>query len=386
MGRVFAFYSERLRHLVKAREFDVVWIEKEVLPWVPQWVARTALGSLPTVVDFDDAWHLRYSGSSNPLVRLTLGQKLERNARHADFIIVANKFLQNWAEQAGAKRVTCIPTVVDLQRYPQRALPAPEPFTIGWIGTPETAPYLDTIKGALRQVLAKDNTRLLLVGADKSFLPLHNVEAQPWSEAKETSLLHRMHVGIMPLPHGNWEYGKSGYKLVQYMAASRPVVASPVGVNCEVVKEGVNGFFAITEGEWVANLERFRGNLAVTSTLGSAARETVENSFSLRATLPKIAEILRSAAALRRSRRRTPSRTAFRSGLARSAGSSGVAPSRSTGPAARRGWRPRADVVRHARIEITREQRIRGEDLAGDPAEQRGAGPDDHRETVRAAR
>jgi len=53
----------------------------------------------------------------------------------------------------------------------------------------------------------------------------------------------------MPLPQGAWEYGKSGYKLVQYMAASRPVVASPVGVNCDVVKEGVNGFVAITEEE-----------------------------------------------------------------------------------------------------------------------------------------
>jgi glycosyltransferase involved in cell wall biosynthesis len=60
-----------------------------------------------------------------------------------------------------------------------------------------------------------------------------------------------MHVGIMPLPHGAWEYGKSSYKLVQYMAASRPVIASPVRVNCDVVKEGVNGFFAITEAEWL---------------------------------------------------------------------------------------------------------------------------------------
>lgn len=328
VGRVFRFYSERLRHLVKARDFDAVWIEKEVLPWVPQWVDMTALGSLPIVVDFDDAWHLRYSGSSNPLVRLMLAKKLERIATRADFVIVANKFLQRWAESAGATRVTCIPTVVDLRRYPKTALPPPEPFTIGWIGTPETAPYLDTIKSALQQVLARDNTRLLLVGADESFLPLPNVEAQPWSEAKETSLLHRMHVGIMPLPHGAWEYGKSGYKLVQYMAASRPVVASPIGINCDVVKEGVNGFFAITAEEWVANLERFRDNFAMTSALGSAARETVETSFSLRATIPRIAEILQSAATLRRSSRRTPSRTALKSGLARSAGSSGAAPSR----------------------------------------------------------
>ena len=206
MGRVLAFYSERLHCLVKSREFDVVWIEKEVLPWVPDWLARTVLGSLPLIIDFDDAWHLRYSRSPNPLVRWTLGHKLERMAQRADFVIVANKFLQNWAEDAGADQVTCIPTVVDLRRYPQTPLPPAEPFTIGWIGTPETAPYLDTIKSALKQVLAKPATRLLLVGAEPSFLPLPNVETQSWSEAREADLLQRMHVGIMPLPQGAWEY------------------------------------------------------------------------------------------------------------------------------------------------------------------------------------
>ena len=232
-------------------------------------MASTVLGSLPLVIDFDDAWHLRYSRSSNPLVRWTLGNTLERMAKRADFVIVANRFLQTWAEDAGAKRVTCIPTVVDLRRYPQTALPPAEPFTIGWIGTPETAPYLDTIKRALKRVLAKEDTRLLLVGAEPSFLPLANVECQSWSESRDADLLQRMHIGIMPLPQGAWEYGKSGYKLVQYMAASRPVVASPVGVNCDVVKEGVNGFFAISEEEWVGNLERFRGNLGLTERLGA---------------------------------------------------------------------------------------------------------------------
>jgi glycosyltransferase involved in cell wall biosynthesis len=112
------------------------------------------------------------------------------------------------------------------------------------------------------------------------------------------------------------------------MAASRPVVASPVGVNCDVVKEGVNGFFAITEEEWIANLERFRGNVGLTSALGAAARQTVEESFSLSATIPKIAEILLSAAALRRPTRRKLARSSFKPDLARSAASSDAAPSR----------------------------------------------------------
>ena len=73
-------------------------------------------------------------------MRWTLGHELERMAQRTDFVIVANKFLQNWAEDAGAEHVTCIPTVVDLRRYPQAPLPPAEPFTIGWIGAPETAP------------------------------------------------------------------------------------------------------------------------------------------------------------------------------------------------------------------------------------------------------
>ena len=79
-------------------------IEKEVLPWVPGWVERTVVGSLPSVVDFDDAWHLRYSRSPNPLVRWTLGKKLERMARRADFVIVANKFLHSWGKTPGPPR------------------------------------------------------------------------------------------------------------------------------------------------------------------------------------------------------------------------------------------------------------------------------------------
>jgi hypothetical protein len=95
-----------------------------------------------------------------------------------------------------------------------------------------------------------------------------------------------------------------------------------------VVKEGVNGFFAITEEEWIGNLERFRGNLGLTQSFGAAARAAVEESFSLSATIPKIAEILKSAASLRRPSPRKPPRVLFKRDLARSAGSSGVAPRR----------------------------------------------------------
>jgi len=296
LQRVITFYSQRLKQLARANKYDVVWIEKEALPWIPAFIELSALRSVPVVMDFDDAWHLRYTESPNPLVRFTLTEKLGRLAKRADHVIVANKFLQNWAEGAGASAVRCVPTVVDLTRYEATPPPPPHPFTIGWIGTPETVNYLKTIQGALRQVLERGDTRLLLIGPSSTHPSLPNVEALPWSEGDETALLQRIHVGIMPLQHGVWEYGKSAYKLVQYMAEARPVVASPVGANTDVVKEGVNGFFARTDSDWVECLERLRADPALASTMGAAARATVEASFSLEATLPMIVEVLESAA------------------------------------------------------------------------------------------
>jgi glycosyltransferase involved in cell wall biosynthesis len=295
LQRVLTFYSARLKELARARKFDVVWIEKETLPWIPAFIELLALRSAALVVDFDDAWHLRYTESHNPVVRFALAGKLGRMAQHSDTVIVANRFLQSWAEGAGAKHVWCIPTVVDLTRYAATPLPPPRPFTIGWIGTPETVHYLDTIQDALRQALERGDTRLLLIGPGSPHLDLPNVETQPWSEGSETTLLQRIHVGVMPLPHGLWEYGKSAYKLVQYMAAARPVVASSVGANIDLVKEGVNGLFARTERDWVTSLERLRDDPDFAATMGASARTTVERSFSLKATLPKIIELLRSA-------------------------------------------------------------------------------------------
>jgi glycosyltransferase involved in cell wall biosynthesis len=64
----------------------------------------------------------------------------------------------------------------------------------------------------------------------------------------------------MPLSDSQWDRYKSGYKLIQYMAAGRAVVASPVGSNLDIVKEGETGFFARSAREWYAALAKLRDN------------------------------------------------------------------------------------------------------------------------------
>ena len=67
-------------------------------------------------------------------------------------------------------------------------------------------------------------------------------------------ILKTAHVGIMPLPDKEWERGKCGFKLIQYMASKLSVVASPVGVNVDIVNHGNNGYLASSPDEWVKYL------------------------------------------------------------------------------------------------------------------------------------
>jgi glycosyltransferase involved in cell wall biosynthesis len=95
--------------------------------------------------------------------------------------------------------------------------------------------------------------------------PEINVERVLWSEATEAASLAAAQIGVMPLTDDAWSRGKCAFKLLQYMAASLPCVASPVGANTEAVIDGFNGFHAASDLDWERNLERL-------ITLGAAAR------------------------------------------------------------------------------------------------------------------
>jgi glycosyltransferase involved in cell wall biosynthesis len=295
LSRLVRYYARRVGRLAGAVAYDALWVEKEALPWVPAVIELRLFRDVPLIVDFDDAWHLRYGEASSPFAQLMLRQKLEAIARRADVVIVGNSFLERWAHTAGARQVVRIPTVLDLSRYAATPLPARGPFTIGWIGTPATVHYLETIRGALTRLLACADTRLLLIGVDRFTLAGPRVETRAWSEDTEDPLLRQMHVGVMPLHDGVWERGKSGCKLLQYMAAARPVVASPVGTALGVVEPGVNGAFANTEDDWVRTLSLLRGDRAATAAMGAAARRSVERAYSLELALPLLRDVLRSA-------------------------------------------------------------------------------------------
>jgi glycosyltransferase involved in cell wall biosynthesis len=284
-------YASRVLALLGSAQSDIVWLEKEALPWMPAWIERLLIGRRTLIVDFDDGWHLKYSGCDARWHARLVARKLEELARRADVVLVANSELLRWAYEAGARNVLHMPTVVDVDRYRVAAEPD-GPFTIGWIGTPANLRYLQTVIRPLRQ-LSEQGARLLAIGAPKNFvLPGVEVEAVPWSEATEAQQLGRCHVGIMPLDDTPWERFKSGYKLVQYMAAGRAVVASPVGANLDIVTHDKTGFFARSDGEWLGALARLRDDAELRRRFGLEGRRRCAAEFSLSAALERVTEAL----------------------------------------------------------------------------------------------
>lgn len=288
--------ARRAALLRRARDYDLLWIEKELFPWLPHWgEALLARAGVPYVVDYDDAVFHYYDEDRRAAVRRLLGDKIDRVMRGAAAVVCGNDYIAERARRAGARRVEILPTVVDTERYPVLPRPAGAPFTVGWMGTPVTAALLGDVAGVLAEA-ARAGARVVLVGAGAVVPPGVPAEVRPWSEADEAAQIREFDVGIMPLPDTPVARGKCGYKLIQYMAAGRPVVASPIGANRAIVEHGVTGFLARDEGEWRRALCVLRADPALAARMGEAGRRRVEAAYSLRVAAPRLLAILRRAA------------------------------------------------------------------------------------------
>jgi len=297
MAKAFVRRMTALFKLVFIR-YDIVIIQAELFPYFPAIAERfLSLIGIKYVLDYDDALFHQYDQHRIGLVRWLLGNKIAHIMRGAEIVIAGNQYIANYAHQAGARRIEIIPTVIDLDRYPIsfRKRPINQVFTIGWIGSPSTSIYLKMIAPALAEACANGKGRLVLIGSGEVSLPGVPLEVLPWEEAKEVDLINGFDVGIMPLPDNPWARGKCGFKLIQYMACGLPVIASPVGVNSEIVEDRVNGFLPANHKGWVNALNFLRENSEIRRAMGTEGRVAVEQKYCLQVTAPRLAQFLHEA-------------------------------------------------------------------------------------------
>jgi glycosyltransferase involved in cell wall biosynthesis len=294
---------KRLRVLRETSHFDVIFIYREMFPLGPALLERllAARKGPPLVLDFDDAIFLpSVSDANRRIAAFKRPQKVASIIGCSDHVIAGNEYLAEYARHFNSA-VTMIPTSVDTQQF----LPSPTPSgggtahepIVGWIGSPTTGTYIRSLANVLRRVREQHRFVLRVSGLGERFdMPGVTVQNEPWQLDREVELFNTCDVGVYPLADDEWSKGKCGFKAIEFMACGVPVVAAAVGVNRDIVQDGVNGFLASSEDEWVEKLGLLLSDAALRRHFADAGRKTVEAGYSVRVNAPKLAATLRAVA------------------------------------------------------------------------------------------
>ena len=285
---VFACFIKRLLALVTLGGRDLIVIEGQLFPYAPPLVERLLRWcGYRMVIEMDDA------------IYLTRGheRKIPALLAMAHGAVVGNEQLASYARQF-APQVWVVPTVVDTDRFlpkqpsvgPPRD-PTQDTITLVWMGLAYNLAYLDVLAPAIRALQTRFHLRLRVVCSRPPKLEGVNVEFRVWNMDREVADLQDAAIGVMPLNDTAWARGKCGLKLLQYMAVGLPAIASPVGVNRDVIMTGHNGFLAATAQEWYDCLESLCRQPQLRQDIGLAARRTVEERYSLAVWGPRLADL-----------------------------------------------------------------------------------------------
>jgi glycosyltransferase involved in cell wall biosynthesis len=246
------------------------------------------------VFDVDDAIYVRKprrlgeAADDSPWRK----RKFAATCRWVDVVAAGNDVLAGVARRT-ARAIAILPTSIDTGAYRPTTATAADAPTIVWIGSPENLVYLEMLRPALARLSVRYPTlKLRVICSRFPDWSEVNVERIAWSTATEAESLAAAHIGVMPLTDDEWARGKCAFKLLQYMAAALPCVASPVGANTEAVLEGVNGFHARTTEEWERHLESLIRSPELRARLGAGGREHVESRYALRTYQARYLELL----------------------------------------------------------------------------------------------
>lgn len=291
----------RIKQLLRRTDYDLFFVYREVFPIGPPLMELLLSGSKgrPLIYDFDDAIYLPNASDANQLMGvLKYPQKVPAIIRASTHVIAGNPNLADYARMHN-EWVSMIPTCVDTTRFaplPRDRGVCQSLLRVGWIGSHSTAKYLRSLLPVLTQVARQHPFLLYVVGSPT---PLRadglTVVQAPWELTREIADFQSCDIGVYPMWSDVWAQGKCGFKAIQFMACGVPVVASAVGVNREIIQDGVNGFLAETHDEWTSKLIRLLSDRELRQQFAEAGRRTVEGRYALAVNAPKMVAVLRGA-------------------------------------------------------------------------------------------
>lgn len=286
----------RLRALIRDGQggvpADLIFVHRRTYP--PFFARRLRRPGVPIVFDFDDALFLPPPGApQDERATRRFGRNFYATVAQANVVICGNQVL---AREVQHPSVEILPTPVDCDVFQMSAVAAPNEPVVGWVGHGDNLPFLEALADPLRELSRRHSGFRLVVVADRPpSIEGLEVEFRKWTIEEEVSCFDGIGVGLMPLDDTPWTRAKCAFKALQYMALGIPTVASPVGMNREVVTDGVNGYLATSPESWFRAIDTILGDRERARNLAIAARQTVEAEYSLSVISDRLVSILLDA-------------------------------------------------------------------------------------------
>lgn len=241
--------------------------------FVPGWLLSYCKGKRKIIVfDFDDAIYIS-------AIDKRAEEKTISTIVKADLVITSCTFLNDYSRKFNENSIILTSAVDTNIITPSNK--KNELLTIGWIGSEWTSKYLLFLEPVFNKLSKKYEFQLLLVGAKESVNFNCETKRVKWSLEDENKYLNNMDIGIMPLFDNEFERAKGGYKLFQYMSAGKPVVASPVGINNDIVLPGENGFLCKSEKDWYSAFCKLMDDEITRKKMGNRGRELMLEKYGL---------------------------------------------------------------------------------------------------------
>ena len=282
----------RLPFYRRLNQYDVVYLQKRLLSRPELSILRRAARTL--IYDLDDAVMYEGDGAENARRQ----RRFAAMVRAADLVVCGNQFLADEAARV-TQRVTIVPTCIGTEAYhPRLRRSEPNRITVGWTGSRSTNSYLNAVFAIVSKLHGPISIKVISETiADLDFSLLGGVPSTfvPWSPATEIAEAATFDIGVMPLPDNRFTQGKCGFKALQYLALGIPAVCAPVGVNRDIIHDGVDGFLPRTRDEWFQVFARLVKDPFLRETIGHAGRRRVEEAFSLALHGPRLVQAVETA-------------------------------------------------------------------------------------------
>lgn len=296
---VAAAMIKRFFHIFKAGSYDVVYIQKDVLPSLYLFILKFLNRNI--IFDLDDALFENHAtvkpsffSVDNLFFKLRKINLIEV-LKSAKAVTVTVPYLAEYVKPFNAN-VHVITGPINCELYKPVYKMRKNKTVIGWIGSPVTTKYVSDMMPVFEELQKKySNVEICLIGAKKFDTAGLNIKYLDWSEETEIGHLSEFDIGIMPLTDDKWSKGKGGLKVLQYFAVGIPVVCSPVGINTELITEGSNGYLASSNEEWIEKLSLLIKNNELRNKMGVSGRNLVEQKFDLKKSVTYIDDIIRKS-------------------------------------------------------------------------------------------